>query len=334
MADRGGVRQRQPARQRVESQIDLSCCIRWRSTGTVEYSSVQLTCTGSSIGKMLSYELVIVTGCMRSGTSLLYGLISTSPDVGPPLAAARYFADFVNLYRRYRGSDRPFATDYFLPGEDMKLVMRQILTDRLDAAWTNSGKPACLVIRSVDFAPMIPLVADLLPDAQFVVSARDPKDTITSILKVGRKQKLLGLTKTSPAIKRDISRLCKNYNGSYLPGLRAQREQPSLQERLNFVRYEDAARDPADALSGVWARLGMAPGSHDPDLSRRPSLRDLASHRYWRTYITDLHNGPASVESVGSHGLFLSEAEARAIDRRCRHVRRVFGYTGVPAILG
>jgi hypothetical protein len=280
---------------------------------------------------MPSYNLIVVTGCMRSGTSLLYSLLCTSPDAGPPMAPARYLADNLNLYRRYVGVDRSFADDYFTADNDIMATTRRFLRERLDAAWENCGRPRCLIVRSVDLAHMIPLAAGLLPDARFVISVRDPRDTITSMIKVARKQKLLRVEKTGAVVSRDVAGLCKAYNASYLPALRLLRQHPELNERINFVRYEDAARDAASAFGPLWQQLGLRQGTLAPTaLTRRPSLLQLATHRYWRTYITELHNGPASTESVGSHGAFLAKAEASLIERRCRHLAQRFGYDGRP----
>ncbi len=277
----------------------------------------------------MPYTPIVVTGCMRSGTSLLYSLLCTSPDAGPPMAPARYISDSLTLYRRYVGVDRPFADDYFSPGDDITAATRRFIRDRMDAAWENCGRPSALVMRSVDLAPVVPLLADLLPDARFVVSVRDPRDTITSMVKVARKQRLLRVGKGSAVISRDISSLCKAYNGAYLPALRLLRRRSELGPRIRFVRYEDAARNPASALAQLWQDIELREGSLAPaSLNRRPSLLQIATHRYWRSYITELHNGPASAESIGSHNAVLSKEEVARIERRCRLLLRHFGYVG------
>lgn len=281
----------------------------------------------------LPFKLIIVTGCMRSGTSLLHRLISTSPDTGERLGPARYIADFLQLSRRYLGEDSPFATDYFRSSDDLVSVTRQFVEARLHDAWVHSGKPTCLVLRTVEIAPMLPLVADLLPEAKFAISVREPKDTITSILNVGAKQRILGIRRNALAASRDIRRLSKTYNGAYLAVFRKQRSDALFRNRIVFVRYEDAVSNSAAALDDVWQRFDLRPGSGTlpADPVTRPSLSEISNHRYWRSYRTSLSEAPVSTQSVGSYRSALKTSEIWHVNWRCRLLRREFGYAGQAA---
>lgn len=268
---------------------------------------------------------------MRSGTSLLHRLILTSPDTGDRVAPARYIADFLLLSRTYMNSDSAFAADYFKSRDHLLAATSQFVRERLTDAWLNSGKPACLVVRTVEISPMIPVVATLLPDANFAVSVREPKDVIASILKVGEKQLKLG--RDSPATRRDVSRLAKTYNRSYLAVFRAQLRDEHLRQRIVFVRYEEAAANPQKALEAVWTRFDLAPGSgvlaDDPAV--RASIKEILVHRVWRSYRTELSEAPASTRSVGSHKKALKTSEIWTVNWRCRALRRIFGYSGAEA---
>ncbi|RJT28748.1 sulfotransferase [Mesorhizobium waimense] len=277
----------------------------------------------------LPFKLILVTGCMRSGTSLLHRLVSTSPDTGERLSPARFIADFLQLVRRYGGEESAFATDYFLSREEFVQKTRQFVEARLHDAWVHSGKPNCLVLRTVEIAGMLPLVADLLPDANFAISVREPKDTITSILNVGAKQTRLGIRHGALTAKRDVARLCKTYNRAYLTALRKRRMDEQFRDRIVFVRYEDAVADPAAALRQVWDRFGLRPGSGilPADPVTRTSIAELLTHRYWRSYRTDLSEAPVSARSVGSYRSMLRTSEIYSVDWRCRMLRRAFGYS-------
>src|SRR3546814_15733803 len=53
----------------------------------------------------------------------------------------------------------------------------------------RSGRPAALVLKSPELATYFPHAAVLLPAARFVISVRDPKDTIASMIEVGEKHR-------------------------------------------------------------------------------------------------------------------------------------------------
>lgn len=270
---------------------------------------------------------------MRSGTSLLHRLISTSPDTGERVAPARYIADFLLLSRSYMTGDSAFAADYFSSRDHLLAATSQFVRERLTDAWLSSGKPACLVVRTVEISPMLPLVATLLPEARFAVSVREPKDVIASILKVGEKQLKLG--RDTPATRRDVSRLAKTYNRSYLAAFRAQLRDEQLRDRIVFVRYEEAAANPQKALEAVWRRFGLTPGTGvlANDSPVRPSIKEILVHRIWRSYRTDLSEAPVSTISVGSHKKTLKTSEIWTVDWRCRALRRIFGYSGAQSAI-
>jgi hypothetical protein len=273
----------------------------------------------------MDYGLTIVTGCMRSGTSLLYDLISTSPDTGPPIAPARYLSDHFHLLRRYLGTDRLFIADYFPERGALIEHTRKFIRAILDSAWERSGRPRALVLKAAELAPLLPLVAEVLPEARLVVSVREPKDTITSMVKVGKRQRLLGLRVGSARTKRDVGKLCKIYNSAYLPGLRAAKR---IGDQVIYIRYEDVAADGDAAVAPVWPHCGIAPGEAAglKEQRRTSYFGAVAEHRYWRTYLTELSGRAISRASLGSHQQLLDAAEKRRVDWRCRRVRRVFGY--------
>ncbi|MCC6981862.1 MAG: sulfotransferase [Bauldia sp.] len=282
----------------------------------------------------MGYGLVIVTGCMRSGTTLLHRTISTSPDTGPMLAPARYITDQFDAYRRYARKERFFVDDYFADLEAFRAHLRHTVQRILDAAWDKSGRPHTLVIKSVDFGYSLLLVSETLPEARFVVSVREPKDTVTSILKVSDRQRQDGVAAGPGGWGRNIKRAGKVYVASYLPVLRAIRFRRELAERVHFMKYEDLVSAPSATMAAVWRHCRIAPGSGNlEELARKSdperdetAARNLASSKHWRAYLTELTSKAISRSSVGSHATALSASEAAAIDWRCRSIRRRFGY--------
>jgi len=262
---------------------------------------------------------------MRSGTSLLYGLVSTSPDTGGAIAPARYLSDQFHIYRRYLGSDSLFVEDYFPGRSGFIHHMRTLVKLVLDSAWEQAGRPPTLAIKAAELSSVIPLVAEVLPEARFIISVREPKDTITSILKVGERQRHFGLRIKSPRAKRDIGKLCKTYNAAYLPSLRAARR---IAEQLLYVKYEDVSLDGDAAMEPVWSHCGISPGNvaRTEEVRRTSHFEAISKHHYWRTYLTELSGRLISRASVNSHRQMLTSDEIGRVDWRCRRVRRTFGY--------
>jgi hypothetical protein len=91
------------------------------------------------------------------------------------------------------------------------------------------GSPDILAIKDPLLTPHFHHLAEMLPEARFLVATRDPRDAVLSRLDVARR--LAG----APPTSEDIEEACSQYNFCY-EGILSHLS--SFDERLMFVRYE------------------------------------------------------------------------------------------------
>ena len=285
------------------------------------------TAMGSS---NLPFRPIYVCGSMRSGTTILQKLICLSPDSNDFAPAARYLMEQIRIYTQFAEADSLYVTDYLGDGEDFRAFTKDLVARLLTSAWSIAGEPTALVLKNPELSYLVPDAQDVLGDsARFVFSVREPKDTITSMIRVGKRQRADGLSTMLSQSHRDIDALCRVYNNAYLPLLRnLESKDSTLRGRVQFVRYEDLVTDPAFVQGRVCEFCGIE-SADIPDDGNWPSsesVAQIAEHRRWRTYMTELSSGAVSDSSVGSHKALLSAKECARIDQNCGALRELFKY--------
>lgn len=276
-----------------------------------------------------SVKHIFVGGSLRSGTSLLQKVICSSTDTNPFINGCRYLTDQLGVYAQYIGVDNLYIDDYFGNTSKFREFTKGVIENILAETWACTGRPDALVLKSPEMSFYIPHLADLLPGAKFVISVREPKDTITSMIKVGERQRKDKLTTNHARIGRNIDALCTMFNNYYLPTLKnLEVEGLNLKKRVLFVKYEDIVCRPDETLAKVsrfcGISVGRLPESGDWRVSK--CTEKISRHVKWRTYVTDLSSKPISKDSIGAYKSVLTAAECATVDDRCQAIRKTFDY--------
>lgn len=287
--------------------------------------------SGASVERRNGPEngLFVVCGAMRSGTTLLQKVICNSPEVNPYIHASRYLMDQLQIHMRYSDSDSLYIEDYFGGVKGLEDFTRQILNAFLLKAWNATGQPKALVLKNPELSFFAPALAELLPEVKFIFSVREPKDTITSMIKVGERMKQKNIKAPLSRAGRNVEVLSRMFNNHYVPVLNAiDSENPLFAGNVLFVRYEDIVYENRDTLERIQAFCGLSKPLGEFDGWRKLSGSEkLALHPKWHVFLTDLYEKPISTESVGAYKNFLTQDECRQIDFQCRTFRKRFSYS-------
>ena len=148
-----------------------------------------------------------------------------------------------------------------------------------------------------------PLLAALMPEARFVVIARNPRDVAASRVRVTERA-------GAGEIGADLmANFCHDYNQAYQGIVGGA---GPLAERLLLVNYEDLARRGDTAAIAEFT--GLDDIAADRPWSRRDVDFDAIRDNPW---ISRQYGRPLSAESVGTFRDTLSpEAEAFVLERR------------------
>jgi sulfotransferase family protein len=268
----------------------------------------------------MTTDLIIVTGCMRSGTSVLMSVICAAPETNDLVAECQYVTSQLATYRRELHPDRQrFLRDYFDDKPGLKAFTSRILDDFLSMTRERLGNPPVLALKNPELALFFPEAAALLPAAKFLISVRDPRDIITSIMDVAERQAAQGGRSDLTAAGRDMKKLSDLVKTYYAPILTS----GLSNGRIAFVRYENLITRTERTVAEMADFCGISLGNYDPD--REWTYAFPPTHK--TPFHTDLMGKPLSNDSIGRHRAVLTADEIGQIDRHCAELYAKFGYS-------
>ncbi|HJO14259.1 MAG TPA: sulfotransferase, partial [Alphaproteobacteria bacterium] len=97
-----------------------------------------------------------------------------------------------------------------------------------------------LIIKSMKLTPNMNVLYDFFPGGNYIMIVRDPRDIISSMLRVGKKQKDENIESHFPY---NLSLLCNKINISYRLYLEPKFED-FVSKKIHTIKYEDFVTDP------------------------------------------------------------------------------------------
>ncbi|GAB4393432.1 MAG: hypothetical protein Tsb0032_12820 [Kiloniellaceae bacterium] len=265
---------------------------------------------------------------MRSGTSLLQHVLCSSPDANPFIHGSRYLTSQIGVFAQYAGKDSLYVKDYLGGREELVAFSRDIVDRLLAETHRRLGAPKHLVLKNPELSSYLPQAELLMPQARFVISLRDPKDTIASMIGVGEKHRQSGVVSFLARAGRDIRQLCNSYSGFYIPVLRVLQAGGGLEQRVCFSAYEDLISETEKSVARLseFCAIPLSLEHLASEAGWRSNFDgeadELSRHPHWSAYLTELSGGPISQASIGRYRDVLSDAEAAEVDRRCGELYR------------
>ena len=269
---------------------------------------------------------LFVGGSQRSGTNLTNTLLCQDPATNPMLHEAKYLSRTMSTYAWARRQLPVNTLDYFGDQEGLDRFHRSLLGTLLEQTRARHGGAPTLVLKDPELTPYFPLLHRLLPESRFVCMLRDPRDTIASMIKVGRRQAESGVENPLFA-DWDIPRLCRHYlsfYGAVLGGTTV-----AFRRRLLLISYEGLVSDPDRVLARLrdftGLRLAVDPCQERLDTG---GLDYAAASPNWRPWITEHYGRGVSRASLGRYAEVLDPQQVAVIEAECAPLMRLGRYTG------
>ncbi|MEH6475957.1 MAG: sulfotransferase, partial [Sneathiella sp.] len=268
----------------------------------------------------LGFTPIIVGGAMRTGTSLLQNILSTSPTANDMMVECQYLTAQLSLYRTWRNEPERSLSDFFKDGNDFEDYTKSLVIDFLRRTHKQHGEPKHLVLKHPEMTPYFPVLAKFLPQARFVTALRDPKDAVTSMLAVADRQRKLGRTSNMRLADRDMEKLTNLFMNFYKGLNRIPNQKP---RRMIYLKYETFATDPKVLFPALMEFTGLDLTKYDPTADwkyARPRSRNTA-------FDTDIRGKALSSSSIGNYKDALSTEEISTVERTAEPFMRAFRYS-------
>jgi hypothetical protein len=266
---------------------------------------------------------------MRGGTTALHNVLCTSPDTHPLIAECQYLNAQLELYGNWATRFDPFLQDYFSNTVQFAEFTKHIVDEILSAARRNLGVEGTLVLKSPTMTKFFPLLAKFIPNAKFVVSLRDPKDTISSVLDVIARQQAQNQNHSLMLLGRDMAKHCQHFMSYYVDVVQAcQVNEAGLAQRVLYSRYEELVQNTDETIAKLSEFCGVRLDrleSGDATSESKAGIGDKA-HPVFGVWQTELSGKALSPSSVGRYRDALTDSEIAEIDRLYLKYRNLFGY--------
>lgn len=265
-----------------------------------------------------------VGGAQRSGTTLLQGLLCSSEKTNPLIYECFLLQHIVDAYRRGRYNFDEFGPAYFNDIPAFQSFYSRVVGDYLDQTRARYAPAEHLVLKETNLTRVFHDVFDLVRDAKYIISVRDPRDVITSLIEVAEKLPKPNANKWFA--ERDMKRLAGYYKGFYRSVLVA--PDPTFRKNLLFVKHERLVSNAEAEIARIADFTGFPLSPEDGEAAWKRNEWDFdGMERFkitgWRS---ELWGKQMSTKNIGKFRGKLTDEELAILAEELSDVYHIFGY--------
>ena len=263
-----------------------------------------------------------VVGSMSSGGYLVYAILCSDPAMNPVLHENHFVAMATSVYRQSRERVRLENGDFFSDLRETQDFYSSWITSFLEATRSRYAPARHLAIKSFLLGPHCPQLHEILPSARFVISVRDPRDSVASMIEVGTRQQEKGGNNQFP---RDVEKLASKVMSCYASCL-ASRDS-GFKEKILYVKYERLVTDPSPIIEGMQSWTGLDLSRFDPFKPWQRTKFDFERSKASNgSFITEPYGQAVTSKFVGRYRNTLSVKETLTVERICAPIMQAFDY--------
>jgi hypothetical protein len=268
---------------------------------------------------------IFVGGSQRTGTSIAQQILCQHPDANPYVFESSFLRQLVCCYSEARNNFNQNHVSYFGDLQGLRNFNSGVVHAFLEQVKTRLGNHSHLILKEPHLTLVWPYLFELVPEAQFLMIVRDPRDAIASMVQVGERQKSAG--QQYEFVNRDIPRLCRHFLSFYEPAFDVKDEQ--FRQQLAVVHYEELVNDPQQMLREIATFTGISFDRIDtnetPDTGHVQQETTTTSALY-SPWVTEVSGRKLSKARVGNYLTVLTTAEIAQIEEHCADFFAWFGY--------
>jgi len=268
---------------------------------------------------------IFVGGSERSGTTVLTSILCGGSTTNPLLEDCSYIRKVVEAYAQGCDLFDEQTHAYFRSREDLRDFNATWLTTLLQGLSERYAPAEDLVLKEPLLTPFFPFLAELLPDARLILTVRDPRDTIASMVRVMETQTKIGQITDLTMRGRDMELLSRYYLSFYSPVMSS--DSPTLADSTLILRHEDVLGAFDELLETLREFTGLPlQGVSAANPWARSSIDFSNSRTSVSPVDSSLHGQPLSAAHAGNFLDVLTPDEVHAIEHHCAEVIQLFGY--------
>lgn len=287
-----------------------------------------------SASKAPPYDLVIIFGGARTGTTLLANYLAWADGTHSlPREAAPLLTSLVNRQRMINSEkvflEAPNPTAANIATQlHLRLFMDQYYEqESLKASGLKASDLKTLVFRNPALARYIFELHTLLnfTKTRFICCLRDPRDACASILEWNFMQIDTGQKQVLPS--HNAPAAARFFMSYYNPVIKFQAL--GRKADLLFMKYEDLVQDPKAAATRLDAFTGLDLAAFEADAGWQTDAHDFQAERDTNFAVTPLYGAAPTETQIGRYADKLKPDEIAIIERICKPYMSRFEYAPV-----
>ena len=274
-------------------------------------------------------NIFYVVGSPRSGSTFIYNAICSNDYFNYALPENHLVPSLVNFFiNQIQRNQEIEKNKIFNSNEDIKAYFNDCL-DKFFKKISKKYNSKNLILKSILFGPDIHFMDVLYPKVSYVMTVRDPKDIIASMINISNKQKKYNKNIQYP---RDVKKLCEFVNHKYRV-LFNPNQKKFIQEKIFCIKYEDFIKNPKLILNNFAKKFSLnIDYSNEDNFWKRNIMNEKNTKfnedqtNFYLDYESDLWGKPASKSRIGVFKDLLSMQEINAINLHCKRIIDFFNY--------
>lgn len=266
--------------------------------------------------------MIVVGGSMRSGTTVLQSVLCSTSSTNPVNRECDFLIELAALYQRNKAMfDERGLQAYFGTPSLLRDYMRESTVRFLAVTHARYPEASQLVLKNPELTVFFPILHELLPEARFVVSVRDPRDTVVSILNVQKRYRDQGKV-SAYDFHGSAAKAAYYVMAVYQPVIECLDAVATFGDRILFVRYEDLCADPEGVAEGLSGFTGIDLSSYAPEANWHASV-EFTADSPWRS---EGYGKGIARRTSGSFPDHLGRAAISQVEEQCAALMDRFGY--------
>jgi len=275
-------------------------------------------------------KTIFIGGSQRSGTTVLNKFLCLDKHCNPKIAEASYLRDLVSAYKNALLDFNHDTASYFDNPDDLRQFHGSIVNLFLNRTLKRFSGASTLVLKEPHLTQFFPELFDLVPHARFIISVRDPRDIIASMLQVGERMQAGGQQHFFQ--QRNITLLCQQVLSFYAPSLNNQNA--AFRKNILLIRYEDFIQQTESVKKQMVLFTGLEldfSSDTNPNQSMQSGVIKVdpahPDQKRYQPWITANNSREINDSSIGNYKQVLSAVEIETINQQMQVYMKMFNYT-------
>ena len=275
------------------------------------------------------YNVVLIGGAMRSGTTVIHRSLCTAENSNPYISESWFLSDIMRLYRWNLRRYNVRHADQFGDMRNFQELIWLNFRQYLSLVSVKYNDPEKLILKHPELTYYFHELSKHFNSFKFIVIVRDPRDVIASITRVAERHLENRILSPQTGLV-DIGKHCDNYAAYYADVIK---NLGDFDKRLIFVKYEDFMSEPDVQLQRVGQFTGarydvdrakqfLPEHASSPNFDKEQREKDPFSGAFW----SDSYTQSLSTDRIGRYREVLNEEQVNEIEQRLQPFGNRFKY--------